>query len=377
MPVLVVQILEASPIEVGLVSAAQFLPYALLGLIAGVFADRWRRKPVLVWASVGRAASLAAIPVLWMLGMLQIWLLIVLLLVFGSFSVFGFAATQSLLPRIVPRTRLVASNARIDQSDAAAQTLGPALGGGLTALLGAPIAIIVDAFSYVVDAVLIGLIRVDEPRTTNHDRSLAREVREGLRFTYRHHTLLPLALSTHLWFLANAAALTALSLLTLRSLAFPAPLFGLLLAVSGVCSLVGASMASNLGRRFGAGTAIVTTRGAYPIAWLLVALAPSTPFGVVLIFVGLAIYGLASGLENPNEMGYWQAATPDGLLGRVNATRRAANRTIGALGAVTGGAAVSLLGERTTLLGVVAVFVAAFAIAAFSPVRHARLEMDG
>ena len=80
-------------------NAAQFVPYALLGLIAGVYTDRWRRKPVLVWASVGRALSLGAIPILWLTGVLQIWILVIALLLFGAFSVFGFAATQSLLTR--------------------------------------------------------------------------------------------------------------------------------------------------------------------------------------------------------------------------------------------------------------------------------------
>lgn len=374
MPVLVIQVLGATPVEVGLVNAAQFVPYALLGLIAGVYTDRWRRKPVLVWASLGRAVALGAIPLLWLLGFLPLWLLIVLLLVFGSFSVFGFAATQSLLPRVVPRSQLVTANARIDQSDAAAQTLGPALGGGLVGLLGAPVAIAVDAVSYLVDAVLIAFLRVDEPRVPSADRNLGREIREGLQFMYRHPTLRPLAVSSHVWFFANAAALTTLSLLALRSFGFSALLFGILLAAAGIASLVGASLAAAAGRRWGTGAAIVGFRAMYPAAWLLVALAPLTQLGIVLLFVALAIQGLAMGLENANEMGYWQAATPDGLLGRVNATRRSANRTIGALGAVSGGVAVSLVGEQVTLLGVIVVLIAAFAIAAFSPLRHARLE---
>jgi len=84
MPVLVVKLLRATPFEVGVVNAAQFVPYALLGLIAGVYTDRWRRKPVLVWASVGRALSLGAIPILWLTGVLQIWILVIALLFSGS-----------------------------------------------------------------------------------------------------------------------------------------------------------------------------------------------------------------------------------------------------------------------------------------------------
>ncbi|WP_123023408.1 MFS transporter [Mycolicibacterium stellerae] len=369
MPVLVVQFLGASPFEVGVVNAAQFAPYAVLGLIAGVYTDRWRRKPVLVWASVGRALCLGAIPVLWLVGQLQIWMLVLALLSFGTFSVFGFAATQSLLPRLVPRVRLVAANARLDQADAAAQTLGPAIGGGLVGLLGAPAVIVIDAISYLVDAALNASIRVDEPQPDSRTRNLRREIRDGLGWTYRHRTLGPLAVSTHMWFLANGAALTVLSLLALRSLGFTAFAFGMLLTVFGIASLLGASIAPWSGDRIGSGRVIILARIAFPIAWVIVTLAPATGVGHGFLFVALALQGLAAGVENSNDMGLWQALTPDELLGRANATRRSVNRTMAALGALVGGLCVGLIGERLTLIGVIVAFAAAAVIAASSPLR--------
>jgi MFS family permease len=369
MPVLVVQLLGATPFEVGVVNAAQFVPYALLGLIAGVYTDRWRRKPILVWASVGRALSLGAVPVLWLMGVLQIWMLVIVVLLFGAFSVFGFAATQSLLPRLVPGARLVWANARLDQTDAAAQTFGPAIGGGIVGLLGAPMAIAVDAISYLVDAALNASIRVDEPRLDSRTRNLRAEIRDGLRWTYRHRTLGPLAVSTHVWFLANGAAMTVLSLLALRSLGFTAFAFGMLLTAFGIATLIGASTAPWLGARIGSGRVIILARVAYPLAWLLVAVAPPTGIGDALLFVALALQGLAAGIENSNEMGYWQALTPDELLGRVNATRRSINRTTAALGALIAGLLVGLIGDRPTLIGVLIAFAVAALTAALSPLR--------
>jgi MFS family permease len=371
MPVLVVQLLGATPFEVGVVNAAQLLPYAVLGLIAGVYTDRWRRRPVLVWASVGRALCLGAIPLLWLTGVLQIWMLVIALLLFGAFSVFGFAATQSLLPRLVPRARLVSANARLDQTDAAAQTLGPAIGGGLVGLLGAPVAIAVDAVSYLVDAALNASIQVDEPRPDSRPRNLRAEIRDGLQRTYSHRTLGPLAASTHVWFLANGAAMTVLSLYALRSLGFTAFTYGLLLAAFGVASLVGASIAPRIGARLGSGRVIILARVAYPIVWLLVAVAPQTAVGDAFLFVALPLQGLAAGTENSNEMGYWQALTPDELLGRVNANRRSANRTMAALGALVAGLVVGLIGDRPTLIGVIVAFTAAALTAALSPLREA------
>jgi MFS family permease len=371
MPVLVVQVLRATPFEVGLVNAAQLMPYALLGLIAGVYTDRWRRKPILVWASVGRALSLGAIPALWLAGALRIWILVIALLLFGAFSVFGFAADQALLPRLVPQARLVAANARLNQTDAAAQTLGPAIGGGLVGLLGAPVAITVDAISYVIDAALNASIRVSEPRPDSGTRNLRAEIRDGLHWTYRHRTLGPMAASIHLWFLANQAAFTVLSLLCLRTLGFSALTFGLLLAVFGITSLIGASIAPWCSARFGSGRAIIVARVVYPLPWVLVVLAPSTTVGVALVFVALSLQGLAMGVENPNDLAYWQGLTPDQLLGRANATRRSVNRTMGAVGALIAGLVVGRIGDRATLIGVIIVFAGAALIAALSPLREA------
>lgn len=370
MPVLVVRTLAATPVEVGVVNAAQFVPYALLGLVAGVYVDRWRRRTVLVWSSVGRALALGAIPVLWAVGRLQVWMLVVLLMAFGAFAVFGFAATQSLLPRLVPADRLVTANARLDQTDTAAQTLGPALGGGMIGLLGAPVAIAVDAVSYLADAALNAGLRVDEPRTSAADRNgLLAEVREGVRFTYRHHTLAPLAISTHVWFLANSAALTALAVIALRTLGLSPLVYSLLLTTSGVSGLVGATLAPRIGRRWSAGRTIIAARAAYPVAWLAVALTLTTTVHTAALFAALAMAGLAAGVENANEMSHWQTNTPDHLLGRVNATRRSANRTIAVLGALLGGAALTTAGDRATIWTVTTVFAIAAAIAALSPLR--------
>ncbi len=181
----------------------------------------------------------------------------------------------------------------------------------------------------------------------------------------------PLAASTHVWFLANGAAMTVLSLLTLRSLGFTAYTFGLLLAAFGITSLIGASIAPRVGARLGSGRVIILARLAYPIVWLVVAIAPATATGDVLLFVALSLQGLTAGIENSNEMGYWQALTPDKLLGRTNATRRSVNRTMGALGALIAGLGVGLIGDRPTLIGVIIAFAAAALTAALSPLREA------
>lgn len=370
LPVLTVQVLEATPVEVGIVGAAQFLPYALLGLLAGAYVDRSPRRPVLVAASIGRAVALGLIPVLWAAGILGIPTLVLLLLLYGACAVFGLAASQSLLPAIVPRARLVTANARLDQADAAAQTAGPVLGGGLVGLVGAPLAIVADAVSHLVEAMLVATMRVTESVRRSERRHLGREIVEGLRWTYRHGTLAPLALSTHIWFLANAAALTTLSLFALRELGLSAVAYGMLLAAAGLAMLAGAGLAPWAGRTLGEGRTIVVARVVYPIAWAGVLVAVVSPSAAVpLVAAALVLQGFVAGLENANEMALRQSVAPDAALGRINATVRSVNRSVAALGAILAGVVVTAFGIGPSIAGIVAVFAVAAAVAVTSPLR--------
>ncbi len=144
-------------------------------------------------------------------------------------------------------------------------------------------------------------------------------------------------MSTHVWFVAYAAGFTALTVVALRQMGLSGLAFGLLVASSGVASLAGATVAPMVGRRLGTGPTIIATRLVHPVAWVLVAAAPDAAIGVVLLGGALMLQGFAMGVENANDTGYWQIVTPDRLLGRANATRRSANRSAGALGAVLAG----------------------------------------
>lgn len=368
MPVLVVNELDASGIELGAVNAAQFVPYAALGLLAGVYTDRWRRIPVLAWSSLGRAAALGAVPTLWLLGVLQAWILVVILLVFGAFSVFGFAATQSLLPNLVPRAGLVRANANLDQTDAAAQTLGPGLGGALVGLLGAPVAIVLDAVSYLVEAALVASLRVREAARPVAQHSLRREIGEGLRWTYRHPTLGPLALSTHVWFLGNGGVMTVLSWLALRDLHVSVIEFSALMVVLGLATLSGALLSERAGRRFTSGRIVIAAACIFPVAWALTIWAALSQHSAVL-HPALVLHGIAMGLQNPHEMAYWQLLTPGHLLGRSNGTRRSVNRTAGALGALMAGALIGLWGDIAAMTAMITFYLASALLLLRSPLR--------
>ncbi len=373
--VVVVVTLHEGAGGVGLVSSARWLPYLLFGLVAGVLVERSRRRPLLVATDLGRGLLLIAVPLLALSQRLSLPVLMAVMAVFGLLSLVGDAAAQSFLPRVVPAPLLTAANARLDQSDAVAQTCGPALAGGVVSGLGAPVAVLVDAAGHLTSALLLLRVpTVEPPRRPVSLRGVRAEATEGLRWVYGHPTLRPLALSTHGWFLCTGAAGAALPPFALRTLGLSAFGLGVAMAVGGIGGLVGSLAATRLGAVLGAGRVVVAARAGTAVAWALMGLSPPHWTGWVLFGGGQLLLGLSMGAENANEMGYWQAVTPDALQARANATRRSANRAMIVVGAPAGGFLADALGYRT-MLGTAAVglLVVSAALAA-SRFRTARID---
>ena len=389
--VAVVEVLAGDAVDVGIVNAARWLPYLLLGLLAGVLVDRVRRRPLLVATDLLSAATLAAIPVLYATGALTVVRLAVLMALFGLWTLVGDATFQSFVPRLVPAPLLGPAHARLDQSDAVAQASGPALAGWVIQVLGAPLALLVDAASYLVSAVLLATVKVREPRgepwggSGRRVRRIATEIGDGLRWMYRHPTLRSLALSTHAWFACFAVAGAVTTPFALRTLDLSPATLGLALACAVVGALAGASVAVRLGERWGAGPVIITVRLGTGVAWLVMATAALVvpagaadgPWGGgpgwVLFASGQLLLGLTMGAENANEMAYWQTATPDRLQGRTNATRRSANRAAIVVAAPLGGLLGDAAGYGTALVAAGLALVVVAVASTASGMRSARL----
>ncbi len=377
--VLIVTVLDANATEISVLAALSVVPYLFLGLIIGALMDRWRRQRTLIITTIGRALVLAAVPVLLLTNTLNFWTLAAVTLALGVLTLFADSAAQPLLPRIVPRKSLVAANARLGQSNTVAATAGPALGGLLLRLIGPAWLFAVDAVVNAVAAVLQSRIRVDEPRPAPRDTGshIGRDIAEGMRFTYQHPTLRPLAFSVHVWFLGNSIVTTTFGVFALRHLDLPDWAFGVALAAGGVGGFLGAVIAPRIGTMLGAGRAILFGRALIVLPWLalaLVPLSPATALALALPVVAAAqfVYGLAMGIEDTNDISYRQAVAPDEIQGRMNATIRTVNRVVFFVGALLTGGLMTWLGFAATLgIGAV-VFAAAAAIVLFSPLRAAR-----
>lgn len=349
---LVVLTLAADAVELGVVNAARWMPYLVLGVVVGALMERRRRKPVLVVADLGRALLLGAIPALAALALLGVPALVVLMVLFGLLSLVGDSAFQSFLPRLVPREQLFRANARLDGTSAVAQVSGPAIAGALVAAIGAPLAVLVDAATYLVSAGAISRIRIDEPAPERRPlRGIPREALEGLGFAYRHRALGPLAIGTHLWFVANSLLGTVLVPFALRGLHLTPLALGAALAVGGIGALAGATVAVGLGLRLGVGGTTVLTWSLMAVGWGVVAAAPTNAAGAVgVLGLGQLVVGFGMGAENANTLGWRQAITPDRLQSRVNTSLRSLNRGAIVLGAPLGGILADTLGYRPALL---------------------------
>lgn len=379
--VLVVVTLHASATEVGVITASRWVPYLLFGLLAGVLVDRYRRRPVLVGADLGRAVLLGLVPVFAAVGWLSVPVLAAVLVAVGALSLCHDAAHRSFLPRLVAPALLTPANARLEQSASAARTAGPALAGWLVSAVGAPLAVVADAVSYLGSGVILARIGVAEPPARTGEavgarRRLSGELREGVAWVYRHPMLAPYALTSHLWFVFNSLLVTVFVPFALRDLRIGALGLGVAYAAGGVGGVLGGAVSARVAGRLGVGRAVVAAQFVFPVAFAMVALSPGGAAAWGVVAGGQFLFGLAVSGGGPIELGYQQAVTPDHLQGRMNATIRSLNRGVITLGAPAGGALADAIGYRPALWVGVGGFTLAAGLLAASPFRRAAMPDD-
>src|SRR5882757_9925001 len=228
-PALAVTQLAATPFEVGALSAAETAAFLLVGLPAGVWVDRLRRRPLMLRADLCRFVLLLTIPVAWWLHALTIGQLIVVALLVGLLTVFFDVAYQSYLPSLVGREHIVEGNAKLQISQSAAQVSGPALSGLLVQLIGAATSVLATAVGFLASALFLLRIRTVEPVPARGERrGMRAEIAEGLRFVLHQPTLRAITFCTgtsNLFFSISSAAML---LFLVRQLDLPIGVAGLL-----------------------------------------------------------------------------------------------------------------------------------------------------
>jgi len=383
LPLAAIVVLDASPFEVALLGTFEFLPFILLGLPAGVWVDRLRRRPILIAGDLGRAVALGSIPVAYVLDGLTIWQLYVVGFAVGCLTVFFDIAYQSYLPSLVGRDDLVEGNAKLEISRSGAGLVGPTIAGVLIEWLSAPIAILVDSLSYLGSALFVLLIRRPEPRPVHPDVAAGRErpgmrqdVAEGIRYVVGHRYLRWIALSTATSNLFSTMVFAILLVYLVRQLGMSAGVIGVIFAIGNIGFLLGALITTRLTRRIRLGPAIVLGATVSSLGLLFIPLATAETAFAFLVAEGL-LFGFGSVVYNVSQVSFRQAITPERMQGRMNASMRFIVWGTIPIGSIVGGALGTTIGLLPTIwIGAVGGLLSILPLV-LTPVRKLRAIPSG
>lgn len=376
LPFAAILVLDAGPLEISALRGVEQIAALFVGLVAGAWVDRLRRRPLMIWADLGRAVLLASIPVAYVVGALGMAQLVIVAFAAAVLTTFFDVADRSYLPTVVPRSQLVAANSALTASGSVAEFTSFGIGGFLIKLFSAPIAIAVDAVSFVVSAVLLGAIRRPEPpaKPVENREPVLREIRDGLRIVARSPILRALALShggTHiLWGVFGTAYL----LFATKELDLDAAAIGIIAGVGGLGSLAGSVVATALTRRFGIGRTILLGMVLFGLGNLLIPLAPSHAAAVGAAFlIAQQLIGDSGGtVYEVVETSLVQSSVDNRVIGRVNASFFTFTTLMTLAGVVLGGVIAELYGLRAAFWFGLVGAVASIVVIWFSPVRQIR-----
>jgi MFS family permease len=374
LPLAAILVLGAGAVEVAILRGLELGAMLVVGLVAGAWVDRLRRRPVLIWADLGRAALLGSIPVAFALGALTYWHLLAVSGLAAILTTFFDSADNAYLPTIVERDHLVSANSALAASGSAAEFMAFGISGFLVQLLTAPIAIAIDAATYLVSALLLGTIRAQEaPPPPREDREpVLAEIRDGLRLV-RHDPILRAFAGAQMSLAALWGVFGATWLLfVIDDLQLGPAVIGVIAGVGGFSSFIGAVAATRATRRFGIGPVAV-------VAMLLSAVGnafiPLAPAGLPLVAVGCLVMqqlvaDSAATVYDITEVSVRQTLVRDRALGRVASTFQVAAMVAQLIATLAAGLLAEAIGLRATMwLAPLGGLVGAGILWA-SPVRH-------
>lgn len=372
-PLAAVLVLGASPFQMGILNGAGAAGILVFGLFTGAWADRLRRRPILIAADLGRAALLGSIPLAAAFGRLSLGHLVVVAAAAAVLTVLFDVAHQAYLPTLVEREELLDGNSKLALSGAVAEVAGPGLAGVLVEWITAPMAILFDAVSFLFSAVFLSRIREPEPPPVRRAQPhLGREIAEGLRGAWNDPLLRAMAgrTLTAAFFLGFPGSLYFL--FAVRELRLSPALLGAVIAAGGVGSLAGAMVAERLGRRFGMGRTLIGSALGIGAASLLVPLAHGSVAACSAFLAAAQLGDVAWPVYTIHETSLRQAVTPTRLLGRVNSAMHLLFWGVLPLGALAAGALAEAVGMRGALfIGALGVLLSSFWLV-ISPVRRLR-----
>jgi MFS family permease len=352
LPLTAVITLRANAGDLGLIRFLQFFPYLVFALPFGVLVDRSRRRPVMIVANIARLLLIGLVPTLAVLGRLNAPILFAITFGIGAASALFDVTWMSYVPTLVrgDKQLLLGANSKLFATSAAADMAGPGVGGLLVSVLTAPIAMAVNAASYVVSVLSLMSIRLQEAKPERTKQKMIDELADGLRFVFRNRYLRVVAVVGGASNFFVSATLAMFLLYAVRDRGLSPSLVGVILSFLCIGGVLGAFTASWLVRRLRIGRAYLLT---FSVALVMLQVIPAASGPrtvlVALYAAGFAISEWGFGAANVVVLSLRQSITPTSYLGRMNAAMRTIMYGLAAFGGPFGGAAATLFGLHTAL----------------------------
>ncbi|GII64837.1 MFS transporter [Sphaerisporangium krabiense] len=373
LPLIAVVSLGASSTAVGVLAAAVWLPWLIVGLPAGAWVDRVRKRPFMIACDLVSAAVFVSVPVAAWLGVLTLGQLIAVALISGTAATCFYPAYHAYVRTVLDGRDLMEGNAKLHGSETATQFAGPGAAGLLAQAFGAATALLADALTFLISAFCLHRIRVAEPPPAPREGRdpLGRQIAEGLRFVGRDRYLRPIVTWGAVTNLALMGYQAVQVVFLVRTVGLNPATVGVLLSTGSVGGIVGALVTTRVTRRVGTARGLLLLQLTTAPFALLMPMAGPGPrmllFGLGGFFVGIGI-----AVANIVVGSFRQAYCPPHMLGRVVATAMAIGHSMIPLGSLLGGVLGDVVGYRGAMWIMTGVLAVCWLILALSPMRKER-----
>ena len=354
LPLTAAVLLHASPTQMGLLTAMEIAPFVLFSLPTGVWLDRVRKLPVYVAGETVLSLVVASVPFAWWMGWLAMPWMYFAAFALGTIATVAGSAAQIVLTQVVARERLVEAHAKNALATSGAEVAGPGLAGALIKIVGAPLALLVDAVLVTISATILrGILIHEPPRRARASGSAAShfwaDLKAGVRFVARHRLLVALAIAVGCWQACHQAAMVVQILFATRTLGLSEQAVGLSYTGMGVGTVIASVFGNRISRRVGPGPCLILGFAVCGAGWLLLAFAPANEWGIAAFALMLMMFSIGAVLIFINFLALRQAVTPAPLLGRMTSTMRWLILIPAGPGALLGGWLGEHAGLRTSL----------------------------
>lgn len=374
LPIIAVTTLGQPEAMIGVLAALQLAPGVLLAMVAGGFVDRGRKRRILISADVIRAGLVASLTLAWALGALSAqtrhpgWAMIHVVLVgagVGAATALFQITDIAYLPALIGRRRLVEGNAKLETTEAIAEITGPASAGALIAALGAPLAVAIDAASYLWSALMLGRIRAsdtpgqraaapsaDDDATFEPPVRTGEDFRIGMRAVFGHPLVRPVVVTLMVWSIAGGFFNALYTIFCLRELGLSEATFGVIIAMGGVGSLAGAALSRTLARVLGVGRTLLATSALSLACTLFIPISASAGSHRMAIAFLVAHQLLGDGFAVAFiilAVTLRQTVLPRDLLGRANAAIHVCTTGVLPVAALLAGGLATAIGIRAAV----------------------------